>query len=296
MILDGRALAGEVLARTKARAKRLPRQPKVVAYVAHDPTPATKSYLAIKQKKSSEAGCLFAVRHIKSSPRSLGTFDMIVSAMRESDADAIVVQLPVPEGIDAQAVCDAIPIEKDADVLSKAARERFERGDADALLPPVVAAIAEIFTTYNVEPKGKRAVVIGEGFLVGQPAAAWLRQKRATVSTVTDSVHLRQHLKEADIIISGAGSAHIIKPDMLKRGVVLVDAGTSESSGIIVGDADPACAEVCSLFTPVPGGVGPLAVACLFANAVTLACLRRQAERAMRIGDSSEDLLRRCKI
>jgi methylenetetrahydrofolate dehydrogenase (NADP+)/methenyltetrahydrofolate cyclohydrolase len=77
-------------------------------------------------------------------------------------------------------------------------------------------------------------------------------------------------LGAADIIVSGAGSPHLITPDLLKEGVVLIDAGTSESGGVIAGDADPSCASKCSLFTPVPGGVGPLAVACLFENAVTL--------------------------
>jgi len=78
-------------------------------------------------------------------------------------------------------------------------------------------------------------------------------------------------LSTADIVVSGAGVPYLIKPEHLKQGVVLIDAGTSESDGAIVGDADPSCAEKCSVFTPVPGGVGPLAVACLFENAVLLA-------------------------
>jgi methylenetetrahydrofolate dehydrogenase (NADP+)/methenyltetrahydrofolate cyclohydrolase len=86
-----------------------------------------------------------------------------------------------------------------------------------------------------------------------------------------ESGDLSASLRGADLIVSGAGSPHLVKPDMLKEGVVLIDAGTSESGGAIVGDADPACADKCSLFTPVPGGVGPLAVACLFDNVVTLA-------------------------
>lgn len=264
MIIDGRALAREVCARTKTRAEKLSRRPKVIAYVAQDPTPATRSYLNIKKKTAEVAGC---------------TFEETEDPTFFKDADAAIIQLPTtPE---ATAVLNTIKVGQDADVLSKVAREKFERGDRDALLPPVVAAIAEIFRAYGVEPKGKRSVVVGEGFLVGQPAAVWLRQKLAIVSTVKDSINLRQYLKDADIIISGAGSPHIIQPEMLKQGVVLIDAGTSESLGVIVGDAEPACAAKCSLFTPVPGGVGPLVVACLFENAVTLAC--RQAERAMNI-------------
>ena len=115
-------------------------------------------------------------------------------------------------------------------------------------------------------------MVVGKGFLVGAPVAAWLTGQGADVSVLTSkSGDLAATLGNADIIISGAGSPHLIKPEMLKQGVVLIDAGTSESDGILAGDADPACADTCSLFTPVPGGVGPLAVACLFENAVTLA-------------------------
>ncbi|MBU6321007.1 bifunctional 5,10-methylenetetrahydrofolate dehydrogenase/5,10-methenyltetrahydrofolate cyclohydrolase [Patescibacteria group bacterium] len=259
MIVDGRKIANAVLARVKARAAKLPHRPKVVA-LAGNGTPATRSYLRVKKKTAALAGCVF---------------EEIESPDSFASADAVIIQLPIAPAD--KYLLDAIPVNRDADVLSRAAREKFERGDADALLPPVVAAIAEIFETYHIEPEGKRAVVIGEGFLVGAPTATWLGQKHAHVSVIHDSANLKQHLAGADIIISGAGAPHIIKPDLLKQGVVLIDAGTSESSGVIVGDADPACAERCSLFTPVPGGVGPLAVAKLFENVVTL------AEKAMNI-------------
>jgi len=165
-----------------------------------------------------------------------------------------------------------IPIEKDADVLSSVAREEFRNATVGALLPPIVAAVVEIFKNTKVKPLGKKAVVLGTGFLVGAPVATWLTQQGADVTVLNSkSADLSAALRAADIVVSGAGSPHLIKPDMLKQGVVLIDAGTSESSGEIVGDADPACAPKCSLFTPVPGGLGPIAVACLFGNAVTLA-------------------------
>jgi methylenetetrahydrofolate dehydrogenase (NADP+)/methenyltetrahydrofolate cyclohydrolase len=275
MIVDGRAFAREVLARTKARAEKLSHPPHVVAY-AITPTRATRSYLTIKAKSAAEAGCDFEVREVL--PLSF-------------DADAIIVQLPLPGGADTKAILDAIPLEKDADVLSAAAREAFERGSStpgvnanpetpgvlSPLLPPVVGAIAEIFKRYAVEAKGKRVVVVGAGFLVGAPAATWLVGQGAEVTVVdidTPEPERDSVLRAADIIVSGAGAPHVIKPEMLKGGVVLIDAGTSELGGRVVGDADPACAEKCALFTPVPGGIGPLAVAKLFENAVELATRR----------------------
>ena len=150
-------------------------------------------------------------------------------------------------------ICDSVPVEKDADVLSSAAREKFERGNADALLPPVVGAVREIFVQNRINPKGKRAVVIGRGFLVGAPAATWLTQQGAEVEIATSKTEdLSAVLRTADIIVSGAGSPHLIKPDMLKDGVVLIDAGTSESNGTLAGDADPACADKVFSSPPFP--------------------------------------------
>lgn len=263
MIIDGRALAKEVLARTKARTQLLGRRPNVLAYVSPEQTSVTRSYLKIKARSAEEAGCDFEeTRSLTSSAR----------------ADAIIVQLPLPSDLPLEEVLDSIPLHQDADVLSAVARAKFERGDADALLPPVAGAVREIFLRTGIEVKGKHTVVIGEGRLTGRPCSIWLGQQGADVTVVTlQSGNLRSALADADIIISGAGSPHLITPDMIKQGAVLIDAGTSELEGTIVGDADPACAEKCALFTPVPGGIGPLVVAILFENAVTL------AERAMNI-------------
>ena len=268
MILDGQALASEVLVRAKARATILDTAPEVIAIVANE-TSATKSYLSIKEKRATDAGCVLHMKRFDADV-SVERLEQAVSAA-SSEADAVVVQLPLPAGVDARTVCDAIPFDKDPDVLSSAARMKFEADESDALIPPVASALAKILAAGDIDPKGKKAVVIGMGWLVGRPCATWLSHAGADVSHVTDEFGTIAILGEADIIVSGVGSPHFIQPEMLKEGVVLIDAGTSESNGKVAGDADPSCAEKCSLFTPVPGGVGPLAVACLFENAVTLA-------------------------
>jgi len=257
MILDGRTLAAEILARARARAELLPHPPRVVAYVPSEPSAVTRSYLNIKKKSAAVAGCVFIEAD---------------SALPLSDFDAAIVQFPTTRS--QQEIDELLPIEKDADVLSTGAREKFERGVTGALLPPVAGAVKEILETNHTELKGRRAVVVGEGFLVGKPVATWLRQQGAevTVMTIENSRgELAASLRFADIVVSGAGSAGLITPDMISEGVVLIDAGTTESAGVLKGDADPACAAKCSLFTPVPGGVGPVTVAYLFANAVELA-------------------------
>ncbi len=255
MIVDGKAIAADILLKTKSRADKLGTPPLVVAIRGND-SPITESYLAIKQKRALEAGCAFEVR----------AYEQLYG-----DADAVIVQLPLEKGLNTEGVLNAIPEKQDADVLSAKARELFDEGAPGALLPPVVAAIQEIFERNNVDLKWKQCVVIGEGRLVGIPMASWLKRQGALLHTITLNSGDLSQLKGADIIISGAGSPHLIKPSMLKQGVVLIDAGASEADGKIVGDADPGCEKVASLFTPVPGGVGPIVVAKLFENAVTLA-------------------------
>ncbi len=267
MIIDGRAIAADVLARAKARAARLPHPPKVVAVVANE-TPATRSYLSIKAARAADAGCMLTLKRV---PETADT-ETIRAAASDRNADAVIIQLPLPAAVDVQVACDAIPEGKDADVLGSVARAAFMRGDTDALLPPVVGAIAEVIARASVSVHGLHAVVIGSGYLVGAPSAAWLAQNGAQVTTVNQrSGDLASALGTADLVISGAGSAHLVTPELLKNGVVLIDAGTSESGGAITGDADPACAEKAAVFTPVPGGVGPIAVAKLFENATILA-------------------------
>ncbi len=271
MIIDGHVIARDILTRTRARAETLPHPPRVLAIVVSE-TPATLSYLKIKGMRAADAGCVLEIARF---PLEVSAAELC-SAASSAATDAIIVQLPLPAGIDTQEVCGAISLSKDVDVLSSAAREKFEKAEMGALLPPVVGAVREVCMRNHVDPKGKKVVVIGNGWLVGNPCAIWFKQQGAAVSVLTsESGDLREALGEADIIISGAGVPGLIKPDFLKPGVVLIDAATSESNGIIAGDADPVCATKCSLFTPVPGGIGPIAVACLFENVITL------AERAM---------------
>ncbi|HEY4522767.1 MAG TPA: bifunctional 5,10-methylenetetrahydrofolate dehydrogenase/5,10-methenyltetrahydrofolate cyclohydrolase [Candidatus Paceibacterota bacterium] len=262
MIIDGRALAADILARTEMRTAELSAPPHTALIVASE-TPATRSYLAIKEKRAREAGVRVDIIQL---PKTVSAVELRL-AVDACGADAIVVQLPLPGGVNAKEVCDAIPPEKDADVLSTTSRMQFEADEKGALVPPVAGALAEILQQAGIDPRGKRAVVLGDGWLVGKPCATWLTHAGADVVHTHDLAELRI----ADIIVSGLGSPHIITPDLLKEGAVLIDAGTSESGGKLAGDADPTCEPKCDLFTPVPGGVGPVAVAKLFENVVALA-------------------------
>lgn len=271
MIIDGTKLAGEILARAKARAAQFDRVP-TLRVITSGGNAATASYLKIKQKRATDAG----VEMIVQTASSTATTAELVSMVMCATEDAVIVQLPLGDEVDTKAVLEAIPVQKDADVLSSASRTLSGNTGLrnPYLLPPVAGAVADILKESGIEIEGKQAVVIGNGWLVGAPVAAWLAQQGATVTILTvenSNEEFTAALCAADIIVSGAGAPHLIKPGMIREGVALIDAGTTESGGILTGDADPACAPKCSIFTPVPGGVGPVTVAKLFENVITLA-------------------------
>ncbi len=262
MIIDGRAIASEILRDTKERVERLGVSP-VVRAITCAPSPATLSYLRIKSARAKDAGMELEVVTM----REDATEEDLVRAVIAPGASAVIVQLPLPAHINAVRVVNAIPVEQDADVLSVNAYEQFIEG---GVRPPVVEAVVEVLTRTNTDIAGKNAVVVGQGKLVGQPVAEFLEREGASVHILTrDSVDMHM-LATADIVVSGAGSPHLIMPEMVREGVVLIDAGTSESGGALVGDIDPGCESKASVFTPVPGGVGPIAVACLFRNVIEL--------------------------
>ena len=268
MILDGRAIAAQIAASVKDRVAGLGRVP-VVRAIVISPTAATESYLRIKTAKAQEAGMRLELVRMENDAREAD----LIGKIRLPGADAVIVQLPLPPTMDERAVLDAILLEKDADVLSSLSYARFLDDDEDgALVPPVACAVAEMLGRADVSVGGKRAVVVGNGRLVGAPVSAWLAREGADVSILTRETFAEKKplLRDAELVVSGTGSPHLITPDMLMPGAVCIDAGTSESSGAIVGDFDPACAEGASVFTPVPGGVGPVAVACLFKNTADL--------------------------
>jgi methylenetetrahydrofolate dehydrogenase (NADP+)/methenyltetrahydrofolate cyclohydrolase len=267
MIIDGRAIAADILASARESIAVLGRE-LVVRAVVMQPNTATESYLRMKSTRAVDAGMRVEIVRVSDH----ATTEEVISAVLAPGADAVIVQLPLPASVDTYKILNQIPLSKDADVLSAKAHEEFESNEPDTLLPPVVAAIKEVLERTNTSIKGKSVTVIGYGHLVGEPACKWANSNGAFVSRINKGDSLAE-LKNADIVISGAGSPHLITRELVKEGVVLIDAGTSESNGAIAGDAHPDCASVARVFTPVPGGMGPIAVACLFQN-VALMTLR----------------------
>ena len=265
MIIDGRALANERSLEVLAERKRFGSLS--LGIVMATESPVTRSYVSIK-KRAAEV--LDIAVHEYRLPDTV-TIDEIVREMQKAavaDHDGIILQLPLPGGIDVEVAKNAIPLALDVDVLSDSACDAFAQNNFPAI-PPVPAAMWYVLKKNNINVAGKSVVVIGKGRLVGKPAIVLFERLGGSVVALEKGDSL-DPTKTADIIISGAGVPALLRPDMIKDGVVIIDGGTSESSGKVVGDADPACAEKASLFTPVPGGVGPIAVVEIFANLIAL--------------------------
>ncbi len=183
----------------------------------------------------------------------------------------VVVQLPLPSHINIQEVLNAVPFEKDIDVLSEESFEKFSRGKS-LIIPPTVGAVSYLLKEYKINIKGKYVVVVGAGRLVGKPLAAWLKLQGVNFSILDKSTEdISAFTKKADILISGVGKANLIKKDMVKEGAIVIDVGSSIETGMAVGDIEfKSVSQKASYITPVPGGVGPMTVACLLENLVKL--------------------------
>ncbi len=254
MTIDGKVIAERVFQRLAADGIA---GKKLGILIAGSDT-VTDSFVRTKARAAERIGVVITRTTI---PETATTEEALRALEKlAAETDGVIVQLPLPAHIDTEAILATIPPEKDVDGISASPKVR----------PPVAEAIAEILSQSGTQVHDTNVVVVGSGRLVGKPAATMLKEMGAHVTVLTHGDSLKT-LKDADIIVLGAGEPGLVKPEHLKNGVILIDAGTSESSGKIAGDADPTCADVASLFTPVPGGVGPIAVAMIFKNLLNLA-------------------------
>jgi len=268
MLVDGKKIAEDIYTELGPKFAALEQNAKLGIVVVGE-NPVIESFVGMKGRAASRLG----IEMVRTSLPETATFDEVAAAAKNlvEKTAGVIMQLPLPKHIDIDAALASVPNEKDVDALNPAISE-----DQRLVHAPVALAVVEILKRSNVEIAGKRTVVVGAGRLVGKPSAWLLKSLGANVSMFTLEQGSINDLKDADIVVSGAGNPGFIKPEHLKKGTALVDAGTSELNKKVVGDADPACADVASVFTPVPGGVGPVAVALIFKNLLALIEKARQ--------------------
>ncbi len=270
MLIDGRAIAKEIEARVREAVSG--RSPQLsVGIIAAGGNAATSSYLSIKKKFAERVG--ISVSLYDCGPTA--TTEEVIAAIKKAESahDGVIVQMPLSKDADSNQARNTVSWKKDIDVLSDEAFQKFAENESPAM-PPVAGAVAEILRQNNIFVQDRRAVVVGKGRLVGTPAATWLMREGAQVTVVDASTqNAREMTLRADILVLGAGVPGLITPDMIQENAIVLDAGTSEAGGVIKGDADPRCAEKAFLFTPVPGGIGPITVAILFENLIKLSAV-----------------------
>ncbi|KXT81807.1 bifunctional methylenetetrahydrofolate dehydrogenase/methenyltetrahydrofolate cyclohydrolase [Streptococcus panodentis] len=267
-IIDGRGLADKLQARLAEKTAKLKEETGrvpglAVLVVGNDP--ASQIYVRNKERSALAVGFRSKVDRLPEATGQEELLALIETYNQNPDWHGILVQLPLPAHIDEEAVLAAINPDKDVDGFHPMNMGRLWSGHP-VMVPSTPAGIMEMFHEYNVELEGKRAVVIGRSNIVGKPMAQLLLAKNATVTlTHSRTHHLAEIAKKADILIVAIGRGHFVSREFVKEGAVVIDVGMNrDENGRLIGDVKfDEVAEIASLITPVPKGVGPMTITML---------------------------------
>ena len=275
-LIDGKKIAAEVREDIRARAAEFTEKTGIVpglAVIIVGEDPASKVYVRNKKKACVEAGFHSEVIEMPADTKMPELLSKIEELKQDDAIHGILVQLPLPAGLDEQAVIAAIPPEKDVDAFHVVNTGRIMLGDYD-FLPCTPAGVMKLLEHEGVDVCGKECVVVGRSNIVGKPQAMLLLHANGTVSVChSKTKNLAEITRRADILVVDIGRADFITGDMIKPGSVVIDVGMNRrADGKLCGDVDFASAEpVASMITPVPGGVGPMTITMLLENTLTAA-------------------------
>lgn len=271
-ILDGKATAKVIKEELALVVAQMPLKPGLgTVLVGEDP--GSRSYVAGKHRDCAEVGISSIRIDLPANASQADVLAAINDLNNSPECTGYIVQLPLPKGISANLILEAIDPEKDADGLHPLNLGRLVIGEV-APLPCTPRGIIELLHRHDIAIKGAEVVIMGRGLTVGRPLALMLTRKGddATVTiTHTSTKDVAFHTKRADIIIAAVGSAHLLTPDMVKAGATVLDVGITRVDGGLLGDIHPGVAEVAAYIAPMPGGVGPMTRAMLLSNVVEMA-------------------------
>lgn len=265
-IVNGKAVAAEIYKHLKADIETRNLKPRLGVILVGQ-NPASLTYVKAKKKRAVEVGIHTQVFQF---PDSISEHELDAGTKKiitGENLNGLIVQLPLPPHIDRKKILELVPSEIDVDCLTAENRQKLEAGHA-RFVPPAAGAVMAILERYKVDFRDKRVLVVGTGDLIGKPLIALLRA-RGIDPDIVDLLQgdLARQGPQADILISGTGKAGLIKGEHVKPGAIVIDAGTAGTEKGVVGDVDaPSVAEKASLFSGVPGGVGPVTIAILLRN------------------------------
>jgi len=288
-IIDGKAFAQNVRKRVAKQVEELKHYENLtpgLAVVLVGEDPASQVYVRNKVKQTEECG-MKSLEYRRDPDISEQELLTLVQSLNENpEVHGILVQLPLPKHISEEKVIEAIAPEKDVDGFHVINTGLLATGSKDAMVPCTPLGCLMMLKDYfGGSLSGKRAVVVGRSNIVGKPMGALLLNESCTVTTVhSRTVDIEEECRRADILVAAVGRAKMIKADWIKPGAAVIDVGinrieTPEGKTKLVGDVDfDEVVEVAGAITPVPGGVGPMTIACLLANTVTAACRQNKID------------------
>jgi methylenetetrahydrofolate dehydrogenase (NADP+)/methenyltetrahydrofolate cyclohydrolase len=274
-VLDGKATAAAVKADLAVRVAALGERgitPGLATVLVGD-DPGSHAYVGGKHRDCAEVGIASIRVDMPATATQAEVEDQVRRLNDDPAVTGYIVQLPLPKGLDSNRVLEIMDPAKDADGLHPMNLGRLVLG-IEAPLPCTPRGIVQLLRAYDVPIAGAEVCIVGRGITVGRPLGLLLtrRQENATVTLChTGTKDMAKHVAAADIVVAAAGVPHVISPDIVKPGAALVDVGITRTEAGLVGDVDPACAEVAGWIAPMPGGTGPMTRAMLLANVVEAA-------------------------
>jgi methylenetetrahydrofolate dehydrogenase (NADP+)/methenyltetrahydrofolate cyclohydrolase len=275
-IIDGRAIAAALRARIAQDVAALPYQPGLAVVLVGD-DPASAVYVRSKDRAAAAAGIAAQTIRLPAATAEAELLALVARLNDDAEVDGILVQMPLPPQIRTQAVLDAIDPAKDVDGLTPVNAGLLQSG-RQGLVPCTPAGVMKLLADAGFRPSGARALVLGRSVLVGRPVAALLTAADATVTVAHSRTRdLAAECRRADLLVAATGRAEMVRGDWIAPGAVVIDVGINRlPDGRLVGDVAYAEAlAVAGAITPVPGGVGPMTIACLLENTVIAARRRR---------------------
>lgn len=265
-VVDGKKIASEILEKLKS----LPKPEKFLAAVLVGDDPSSASFLKQKEETAKELGVDFRLYKFPNEIKNDELREGVGKISAHKTCGGVIVQLPLEEHLNRYYILNAVPRDKDVDVLSERAVGAFYAG-RNVILPPSVGVVGVVCQASGIKYQDLRVAVVGRGLLVGKPISLWLMDKVRELIVLGHNADFSV-LNDVDLVISGVGKAGIIKPDMLKSEAGVIDFGYDKVDGKICGDFDDKQLKpnthnlTPSFYTPTPGGTGPILVAKLFEN------------------------------
>lgn len=278
LIIDGKKVAFSLLEDLKLKIDKLDKKPGLAVILANDDY-SSKVYVASKEKHSIALGLKSCVYRFDKSITQGKLISLIHELNENPEINGILVQLPLYSHLCEREILELISPKKDVDGFHPVNVGKLYAGLNPYAVCCTPKGIVKLLKAYKIKLEGKNIVVVGRSNIVGKPVAALLTNENATVTLAhSKTKNLKEHTKKADIIVSATGHPKLIKADMVKKGAVVIDVGISRQlDGRLIGDVDfEKVKDIASYITPVPGGVGPMTIACLMENTYELYLLQNK--------------------